>query len=110
MNFYERLRGRILNINYFLPDSINLPFQFAILFNMFRNKVMPYGNTRSGYAEVATQSDTAFPRHFPAKINRHVSCKIPFFPFPQDHLTCTGKFVAYRWHQIFGCQPWFKPF
>ena len=58
----ERHGGRILNINYCLPDSVDLPFQFAIFFNILRNKTMPDGNTSPGYAKVATQSDTAF-RH-----------------------------------------------
>ena len=104
-----RSEGHILDIKYFLPNSIDPPFKLAIDFNLICNLVILEHNSGSGNtAEIATQGDTAFSRHFPAKINSQIPCEVPLLPFLQDGFAHTAELVANNLNQIIRRSPRFQ--
>jgi D-lactate dehydrogenase (cytochrome) len=110
--------------NYFYPPDpteLSASLGGTVATNASWARTYRYGATRNWVRRIrvmlpngelleATQSDTTFSYHFPANINRQISCKIPLFPFLQDRFTCACKFSGYRSHQILGCQSLLKLF
>ena len=59
INRIVKFKGRILNINYFIFDSIDAPLQLTVSFYLIRNTIVPHLNPGSGYvSKKAPQSNS----------------------------------------------------